>query len=138
MASYRLKTQKGRKGAEGEKKRERMDELDELIQERDLILGEARALKAKEEINHRDNERIIHKLAFEIPDESFFLSLRTTRSPFEDGRKYSYSQGFGISICAAATRRRFFRVEISSVRNIEVCELVRAHPGQAEHHELSA
>ena len=87
---------------------------------RGLFREEARALKAKEEMNPRDNERIIHKLAFEIPVECFFLTLWTSRSLFEYGRKYSYSQESSISICAAARRRRFFRVEASTVKNIDV------------------
>ena len=86
-----------------------------IVRGRGLFREEARALKA-EEMNHRDNKIIIHKLAFETPGESFFLSLRTSRSPFEYGRKYSHSQGF---IWAAAKRRQYFRVEVSAVRNID-------------------
>ncbi len=49
-----------------------MDQIDQMIPGRGLLLGEGRVLRAKEEMNHRDNERIVHQLAFEPTGEGLF------------------------------------------------------------------
>ncbi len=55
-----------------EKESERKDEMDEMVPGKGLLRGVDRVLRAKEEMNHRDNVRIVHQLAFEPPGEGLF------------------------------------------------------------------
>ena len=70
IGPYHLKTRRGRRENEA-MENERKVEM-EMEMGRGLFRGEGRDLRAKEDINHRDNERTINRRAFESPGEWLF------------------------------------------------------------------
>ena len=67
----------------------------EMEMGRGLFRGEGRDLRAKEEINYHDNERMIHRRAFESPGEWLFgVRRRRERLKFI-GPSVVIDQGLG-------------------------------------------
>jgi hypothetical protein len=71
VGPYHLKIWRGRCGKEEAMENERKVET-EMVPGRCLFQGEGLVLRAKKEINHRENERVIHRHAFESPGEWLF------------------------------------------------------------------
>jgi hypothetical protein len=72
VVPYHLKDRRGREEMEEEMESERKEVMDVMVPGRVPYRGEGRVLSAKEEMNHRDSERIIHQLAFELPGKGLF------------------------------------------------------------------
>ena len=91
IGPYHLKTQRGRRENEAMENERNVG----MEMGRGLFRGEGRVLRAKEEINHRDNERMIHRRAFESPGEWLFgVRRRRERLKFI-GPSVVIDQGLG-------------------------------------------